>query len=394
MMSLEQKRIIIMLSELHMGGAERQALMLAEYLVKERGSLVQIWGLQGRPGRVAEECDRLGIPWRIFPLRWFRGRYVRKISLLHLTLALRRLRPDILFPYLITPNTMCGLIWPWTGAHASIWNQRDHGCGRLDPYHEARAVRNTPYFLSNSVHAACFLKETLGAPSDRTRVINNGVLLRAPEATREEWRSRLEIDGNAFAACMIANLTQLKDHATLLHAWRKVLDLDGVTEKSPMLLLAGRTDTSDSTAESLKQICHELNLDGSVRFLGPVQDISGLVNASDLAVFSSHHEKESSPNGVLECMAGGLAVAGTTNPGVRMAVGEPFLARAGDAEDLADRILRLMGDPSLRAEIGEWNRLRVKTDFSRQRMCEVTAGVIIEIMEQAKRIRHLRGNQF
>ena len=377
--NLEGTRVVVVLPELELGGAERQALLLARHLTGERKASVEFWGLSGRPGPVAEACEGLGVPWRLVPLPWFAGRKERVKGLAQFAWALRRARPDVVLPYLIMPNVACGLVWRWTGARVCIWNQRDGSFERLAPRAEHRAVRRTPWFVSNSAHGAAFLTRTLGAPPERVRVIRNGVQLDAPRAGRAAWRARLGIDDHTVAACMVANLTRYKDHETLLRAWRRVLDYAGAAGRDAVLILAGRIEGSGSTYPFLKGMAHDLKLGEGLRFLGQVEDVSGLLSAVEFGVLSSR--AESSPNGVLECMAAGLAVAGTDNPGIRDAVrtdGYQLLAPPGDAEALAERILRLVTDPSLRAKLGAANRLRIADEFSLRRMCEQTSALMAE----------------
>jgi glycosyltransferase involved in cell wall biosynthesis len=266
-----------------------------------------------------------------------------------------------------------------TGARTCIWNQRDRGLGRLTPKAERLAVRGTPLFISNSAQAADFLVQTLNAPRERVRIIHNGIQLAQPLAGRAAWRNRLGIGDDTFAACMVGNLTELKDHDTLLRAWRLVVDGLVASGRSAVLLLAGHLEGSGSTHHSSKAMAYDLELGQSVRFLGQVQDVSGLLSAVDLGVFSSR--SESSPNGVLECMAAGLVVAGTDIQGIREAVGpegEQFLAPPGDAEALAEKILRLAAAPEQRAGIGAANRLRIETEFSPAQMCEQVLALMIE----------------
>jgi glycosyltransferase involved in cell wall biosynthesis len=192
---------------------------------------------------------------------------------------------------------------------------------------------------------------------------------------------------------MVANLQRHKDHATLLRAWRIVCDRLNAAGNTPlareagegqgvrasevlaaslsgrgrraMLVLAGRLDAADP----LKQMVHDLELEPVVRFLGEVDDVSGLLSAADLGVFSSR--SEGCPNGVLESMGAGLAVVATDCPGIREAVGEqslPWLAPAGDAEALADRIAFLAEDAAIRARVGQANALRIQSEFGIERM--------------------------
>jgi glycosyltransferase involved in cell wall biosynthesis len=186
------------------------------------------------------------------------------------------------------------------------------------------------------------------------------------------------IANNCFTACMIANLHRFKDHVTLLQAWRQVVEQLEKTGRSSLLLLAGRFDDS---YKSLKSLTSDLELGESVRFLGPVSDVSGLLSAVDLGVFSSR--LEGCPNGVLECMSAGLAIAATDIAGIREAVepgGYEFLAPPGDAEALADCILKLALNPELRTELGARNLDHIRNVFNPERMCEEMSALISDCL--------------
>jgi glycosyltransferase involved in cell wall biosynthesis len=281
---------------------------------------------------------------------------------------LRAARPDILLPYTLIPNVVCGLVWQRTGARLCVWNQRDEGIFTLNPKWQQRATQQTPQFISNSEAGARYLIEKLNIDRAKVRVIPNGIEISQPQSDRSAWRARLDIDDTAFVACMVANLHANKDHETLLKAWRLVVD---ALKRDAVLVLAGR---HYGAYESLVELTIELELSKSVRFAGQVSDVAGLLSAVDLGVFSSR--SEGCPNGVLECMAAGLAVVGTDIEAIREIVGEKFLAPPGDAARFAKIILELAGDPDLCAIIGAANQSRIKEHYNAQRMCEDTVALL------------------
>lgn len=380
--ALAGRRIIIMLSELELGGAERQAMVLARHLALVQKAEVEVWGCAGgAPGRVTKLCEEYGIRWRITPAPWGATRSLILRRLTKFAWLVRRHKPDVILSYLIFPNVVCAHVWRLTGAKLCIWNQRDEGIGRM-PGVERRAARMTRLFVSNSLGGAAFLIDDLGAAKERVQIIHNGVELAPPLSNRESVRRELGLGEDCFVACMVSNLTELKDHATLLRAWKLVVDALEKEKRRAVLLLAGRLDSADSTHHRMKALAYDLELGRSVRFLGQVLDLASLLSAVDLCAFSSR--SEGSPNGVLECMAAGLAVAGTDIPGIREAVspdGHRFLAPPGDKEALADRILKLALDEKERARLGAANRVRVETEFSPQHMCEQNVALIVNTLE-------------
>jgi glycosyltransferase involved in cell wall biosynthesis len=207
------------------------------------------------------------------------------------------------------------------------------------------------------------LIEKLKVDPAKVHVVHNGIEQSTPQMNRNTWRRRLEIDDASFVACMVANLHTNKDHETLLRAWRIVMMEH---KREAVLVLAGR---HDGAYESLVTLTRELEIERGVRFAGQVDDVAGLLSAVDIGVFSSR--SEGCPNGVLECMGAGLAVAATDIAGVKEVVGSPeFLAPVGDERALAHTILRLADDPELCVRIGAENRKRIIEKYDARRMCE------------------------
>jgi len=384
---LAGKRVLVVLGCLDLGGAERQAILAASCLRDRQRAETEVWAFRP-PGRAAELCGRLGIPWRYVPEKWSRGPLRWPLAVGRFARIVRRWRPDILLPYTSFPNILCGLSWRLTGARVCVWNQRDAGLDLASPA-AAWAVRNTPLFLSNSAVGAAFLIQSLAVAPRRVRVVRNAVQLDPARDDRATWRAKLGADATSFVAAIVANLQRNKDHATLLRAWRVVCDrlstplareagegpgvrADGdlpvpsrAPRSRPLLVLAGRLDTP----ETIRRLIAELDLDPFVKLLGEVDDVSGLLAAADVGVFSSR--SEGCPNGVLEAMAAGLAVVATDCPGVREAVGDaggPWLAAAEDAEAMAERVLRVAADAELRARVGAANRQRIESQFTLERL--------------------------
>lgn len=373
---LKGRRIVFVLGNLELGGAERQALILARYLSEHEQAQVEVWGFN-KSGPVAEICEQHGIPTRVIPYPFTESQSSRLRALGRVSRNLRAAKPDLILPYTFGPNVVCGLIWKWTGASSCVWNQRDEGIVPFGSPSVRRAAQATPRFVSNCEAGARFLIEKLGVDGEKVTVIPNGVEPVAAEMDRSAWRERLAVDERAFVACMVANLHLNKDHATLLRAWRKVVSEFATNGRSALLVLAGR---HDGAYESLASLASELRIENNVRFAGPVSDVRGLLNAVDLSVFSSR--SEGCPNAVLESMAAGLPVAGSDIKGIRDVVGSgglPFLVPAGDAESLAEVLVKMARNPELCARIGTENRQRVKSNYDSLRMCRETAALLAKL---------------
>ncbi len=384
-MNLKNKRIIFVLGEFSLGGAERQALLLARMFQQKCGAHVEIWSLHPQAGRVSELCDQFGLPWHTLPLQWNPSKPALLKDLARLAWALRRARPDVLMPYITFQNVACGLIWRLTGAKLCVWNQREEGLIRLGASAENAAVARTPLFIANSRGGAEFLTRDLKAPAAKVHTVYNGVELAPPARGRDQWRRELDLAPGDFAACMVANFNGYKDHLGLLRAWKRAVASYSHGERA-VLLFAGRTDGSYAEPyQAARELCEQLDLNDHVRFMGGVSDISGLLGAVELGAFCSH--SEGVPNGVLECMASGLAMVGSDIPGVREAVGEnyQFLSPPGDDETLAATIIQMQRDPELRARLGKANKTRIETAFSPETLLARSTELIARYLPQTQK---------
>ncbi|WP_191966179.1 glycosyltransferase [Oryzomonas japonica] len=364
---LAGKKIIFLLGNMELGGAERQAMLLARHLQEREHARIEVWGI-GEPGRVAQMCDDSGIPWENIPLNFGAGVVRDFIEVVRFSRRLREAAPDVLLPYTWFPNVLCGLVWRFSGPGICVWNQRDSGVF-LDPTRVVHrlAVKLTPFFVSNSTHAATFLMDRFRVDRQRLAVIPNGVRLELPRNDRISWRDRLGAGEGDFVGCMVANFSQLKDHGTAVRAWRRVVGQLAACNRRALLVLAGR---DDGTAHSISLLIRELGLGGDVRILDAVDDVPGLLAACDMGVHCSEHE--GCPNAVLEEMAVGLPVVASDNSGVRMVLGEGgevFLAPYRDSEGLAQRILEFAMDGHYRAKVGKNNKQRILDCYSVEAMC-------------------------
>lgn len=363
-----------MLSSLGLGGAERQAFLLARHLAHVEGADVRFVSFS-RYAAMTPACDAASLPYEFYTLRHrYRDRVGQVRDLVRFVAFLRRRRPQILLPYCMFQNVLCGLSWRPGGARVCVWNQRDEGRSRLAFPLERLATRLTPVFVANSDHGGAFLTDVLRVPTSRVQIVANGIELPRPGPSELPWRLRLQIPSGSPMACMVANLHAKKDHTTLLAAWRQVVDRSGGGAAAPHLLLAG---AYADQYEPLRTLAADLRLSEHVHFLGPVSEVDDLLRAVDFAVFSS--SAEGLPNAVLEAMSHGVAVVATDYPGIRAAVGPAgfaLLAPPRDATGLADRIQLALDDAPLRARLGRMGRERVADVFGLGRMTARLTSII------------------
>lgn len=133
--------------------------------------------------------------------------------------------------------------------------------------------------------------------------------------------------------------------------------------------------------QRLRSMVKALNLEQHVRFFGKVPQASmpPLMADQDVLIFPSEWQ-EPFARTVLEAMASGLAVIGTTTGGTPEVLddGETGLTyAAGDVEALARQIVRVCEDEPLRRQLGLAGQHRVCHAFTFRRMVDHLEGALL-----------------
>jgi glycosyltransferase involved in cell wall biosynthesis len=193
--------------------------------------------------------------------------------------------------------------------------------------------------------------QEIGFPLERTLLTPNGISLNAP------FREGTSIsDKEIVNVVYVGRLTPQKGIEDLLYAWETVS-----RSKLPARLKIWGTGESRSDLEDL---VNRLQIQHSVEFCGHVDDVPAKLTDMDIFVLPSYIEGNS--NAVLEAMRAGLPVVATRVGGTEMQVGPEgagFLVAPGSPEEIADRLVTLIGNASLRQGLGQAMRDRVSRFF-------------------------------
>ena len=314
--------------------------------------------------------EKEGFEVYYFPFNHHSSKLKKLRQYLKLVQFVKKLSPDVLIPYVSESNKIVAQIWKYTGAKFAFWNQREEGRKLYGTALEQKLIRGVSAIVSNSFEGADALKRTYGLSDKDITVINNGIISYKHEFIKTDWHHKLGIETNRPIISMIANVTNRKDHETLLKAWKIVIqDCKIKNLELPFLILAGR---KAETYDKLRLLAFDLNLSNHIALLGVLNPVQDVISQSLFCVFSSN--LEGCPNGVLECMEQGKAVIATNISGVVQALGNKYdndcLSEPTNAEDLASKIISLYERPSLLVEIGQYNKQRINTDFSVKKMAE------------------------
>lgn len=170
------------------------------------------------------------------------------------------------------------------------------------------------------------------------------------------FRAEYDLAGKVVIS-HVARLSAFKGTDTLIRALPRVRERTG---RDVVLLLVGR----NLEADYLSGLAQELGVDAYVRFTGPVPDreLHLAYAASDLFALPSRYESLGLT--FLEAMAHGVPVIGVNTGGVPEVIrdGETgfVLPSSDDIEALTDKLVKLVTDDALRAQLGQraaaWTR--------------------------------------
>ena len=218
-----------------------------------------------------------------------------------------------------------------------------------------------------------------GIPRQRIRILLNGIDP-APfqNPARPELRKQLKLDPAVFLLGMVARLGPEKDHCSLLKALRLLIERG----KKVHLLIVG----DGPKRQELWELARRLGVVEQVSFTGNRRDIPQLLSALDLVVLSSFYEGTSIT--LLEAMAAGKAVLASRvggNPQVVREGESGLLFEQGNVEELAQKIILLSENETLRKRMGRQGRRLLEEQFCSRRMVANYEELYRQVLAPGKR---------
>lgn len=187
---------------------------------------------------------------------------------------------------------------------------------------------------------------------------------------------------DSHSVLMVEGMNERKDPVTMIQAIalvrRRIPDV--------RLDIAGRLPAGPY-GETVRQTIADLHVSDCVNYVG-------LVNQPELAkLYASHamlalsSRQETSPCVIAEAMAGRRPVVATDVGGVREMIVEGetgYVAPAGDAQSLADRIEAVLSDPSNARRLGEHGRMLAEQGYRRSVIGQQYVDLLQELAVQTE----------
>ena len=334
-------RTVFLLQDLCTGGTQHQTLALAAGLDRARFA-PELWTLSG-PTELDVLAREGGLPVKHLGGQAFPG----LDSCAALWRVLGRETPDIFFLCTALSNIWGRIAGRLRKLPLVLGSCR--GGGAPVRQHERWLWRLAQHIVCNSP-ALVEVMAGLGVPREHMSCIANGV------DTRRFQPGGLPFSRREPIILCVARLVEDKDHACLLDAFARLLG--HMPEARLRLVGEGPLEAE------LRVRMARAPLEGKVELLPATTDVAACCRSA--GVFALSSRQEGTPNVLLEAMASGLPAVATRVGGV------PFLLReengltvpAGDADSLAQGLLRVLRDPGLAQRMGEAGRERAERDFS------------------------------
>lgn len=277
---------------------------------------------------------------------------------------LRRERFDILHSHMLHATLIGHLAARVAGVRVRIASRQYTGevfynkggwVRRLDSYMMKTATHIVA--CSGSVRDTLLREEKIAR--EKITVVYNSIDLRAIDEAKPSSPAPWDASWNdCLMLGSVGNLHPRKGHADLLRALPQVLEVE---PRARLVILGEGVERAN-----LEALARELGIADRVLLAGFRDDTLALIHKFNLYVHPSLHE----PFGIAiaEAMAARKAVVCAATGGIPEVVGEDgaagVLVSPGNPAELADAIIRLLGDPEAMRRMGEHGRRRAAENFS------------------------------
>ena len=347
------------------GGTENHLYYLVKYLNKERFNC-QIVTFDLREDFVKKIRDENIIVHHI-PVRRL---YTLNAFLMAFKLRenIKKSKIDIVQTFHFKSDTYGALISKLSGVKHIISSRRDIGNTKKKVHFHINKICNRfiDQFITVCEKVGDRITEDENVPKSKQKTIYNGVDLkkfRPPtEKEIESYKKELGISVNDFVVGTVAQFRPEKNYNIFLKAIKKVKG----TVRNLKVIAIG----SGETMEASRKYCMDNGLNDIVFFAGQINDIGKYISVMDVSCLVPG-SNEGFSNSILEKMAMSKPLVVTDIGGNAEAVvdGENGIVIPPlDSQKLADAIVHLYKNPSIREKMGRKSRERVEKLFTLEQM--------------------------
>ncbi len=344
------------ITKLELGGAQENTLFTVSHLDPARFRPMLI---TGEPGLLDDDARKLpGVEfYQVSSL----VRELRPLSdlraLVSLTKLLRRLKPLIVHTHSSKAGILGRLAARLAGVPVIIHSIHGFGFTRYQSPPVRRALIaleclvariTTRFFAVSEANRRLGVELGLFA-DDRCTVIRSGVDLETIRRTRVDTTAKKRELGLEPGRPVVGMVAPMKPQKAPLDFVRVAARVAGKKPETQFLFIGGGELLGAMEAEIAR-----LDLAKSFRLAGWRRDVPALMRCLDVFVLTSLWE--GLPRVYLEALASGVPVVGTRVDGAAEVIRDGingYLLAPGDVPGLADRVLALLANPTLAADMGK-----------------------------------------
>ena len=347
-------RVLLAITRLELGGAQRVVLHTARELDRRDFDVALAWGPGDRLDDEAlsiPELERFPVPALVRPVAPISDLRALK----SLRAAVRSFRPHVVHTHSSKAGILGRLAARLEGVPA-VHTVHGYGFTPLQSVPKRFAFRSAEKIMARFTD--CFVTVS---ERDRRRGIEMGLfssekvrLIRAAidlgrfrgAAGGDAVRERLGVPLDVPLVTQIGNFKPQKAPLDFVRLAATVLE----RHRGVWFTMVG----DGPQRRPAEQLADELGVTDRIIFAGWWDDVPGLLAATTVSVLTSRHE--GLPCSVIESLAAGVPVVATEVDGTVEVVrsgDNGFLAEAGDIGGLAEAVSRLLADPDLRQRMAE-----------------------------------------
>lgn len=350
-------RIVILVKELSLGGAEKQALILSHLLSTKHS--VDLYSFNNN----VEEKFSKYINEKSINITFFNGNVIKKIYSLYS--KLKNNKVDLVFSYLLTANMLGSIVGYAAGVTYRIGGIRNAKLSSKKAFIERflHNYLNTKTVFNNYSGFEHYIKK--GFKEEKAIVIPNGIKV----PTR---KFKKQITG-PIKIITVGRLVEQKDYITAISVIRTLVNM-GCHNIHYTIVGYGSLEIT------IKNTIENENLGSTISLLINPSDLNSLYKDSDIYLCTSLFEGIS--NTILEAMSYGLPIV-ATNVGDNNYLVEHnhngYLAERQNISELADALLKLIDNPELRNKFGRDSYHKVKNNYSEEKLNANYINLIAEL---------------
>ena len=238
-------------------------------------------------------------------------------------------------------------------------------------------ARHTDMIVAVADETRDYLLHSIKIPETRVIVIKNGIdlnyLLSRADQKVDTIDEILEKNPGARFIINVSALSPVKDHATLLRAFKRLL----IKLPDVHLLLVG----DGPLRLELTKLASSLGIDGNVQFLGERHDIGAILAKSDIFVLSSLNE--GTPISLLEAMGMGVTPVVTSVGGLPEMIENTvngLMVPPSDPALLADAIRFTLENPEYADEWARKSKDMIRKEYTAEVMSEKHEELYLRLM--------------